>query len=110
MDLLFSTSTSMSAARCLTPWYEPMGRPKAWRILAYSTVMSSTFCAPPHISAQSPKVARSITRESGFQPAPGAPMIASPARESLERVYYHQLRVVSSVGKHVDDSHGGYVD
>src|SRR2546421_8877811 len=38
------------------------------RILAYSLVRSRTFWAPPHISAQSATVARSITRASVGQP------------------------------------------
>ena len=54
----------MSAHLCLTAWYVPIGLPKATRILAYSVERSSTFCAPPHISAQSATAARSSTRAS----------------------------------------------
>ena len=37
-----STSTSMSAQRCLSAWKLPIGRPNCTRSFAYSTVMSST--------------------------------------------------------------------
>src|SRR3972149_4074854 len=41
------------------------------RIFAYSVVISRTFWAPPHISAQSATVARWSTR-AGAGPGPGA--------------------------------------
>ena len=40
----------MSAHLCLIAWNEPIGRPNCTRTLAYSTDISSTFCAPPIIS------------------------------------------------------------
>src|SRR4029450_8612538 len=88
----------MSAALCFTPWYEPMGLPNAWRILAYSTVMSRTFWAPPHISAQRATHARSSTRSSGFHPRPGAPSSASGPRVTSVRVTSQSFRVWSIVG------------
>ena len=79
MDFAFSTSTSMSARLVLDAL---VGADRACRrrsrIFAYSSVMSSTFWAPPHISAQSATVARSSTRASGGHASPWrAPSSAS---------------------------------
>src|SRR5947207_3016426 len=41
----------MSAHLCLMAWKLPMGRPNCTRTLAYSTDISSTFCAQPICSA-----------------------------------------------------------
>ena len=37
---------------CLMAWKLPIGLPNCSRTLAYATLISSTFWAPPHISAQ----------------------------------------------------------
>src|SRR5439155_1420081 len=46
-----SSSTAISAHLCLTAWNPPMGRPNCSRSFAYWTVMSSSRCATPSISA-----------------------------------------------------------
>src|SRR2546429_9198230 len=89
----------MSAALCFTPWYEPIGLPNAMRIFAYSVVMSRTFCAPPHISAQSATVARSITRASGGQPPPLGPSTASAPTVAALRLTSHSFRRASLGGR-----------
>src|SRR2546426_619720 len=76
-----------------------MGLPKATRILAYSLVRSRTFWAPPHISAQSATVARSITRASGGQPPPWAPSTASAPTATSLRLTSQSFRVASMVGR-----------
>jgi len=67
--------------------------------LAYSTVMSSTFWAPPHISAQSATVARSSTRASGAHPPFAAPSRASAPTVTSAHVTSQSLRVWSIVGR-----------
>src|SRR2546427_4480487 len=76
-----------------------MGLPKATRILAYSLVRSRTFWAPPHISAQSATVARSVTRASGGQPPPLAPSTASAPTATSLRLTSQSFRVASMVGR-----------
>ena len=51
-DRIPSTSTSMSAQRCLTAWKLPMGTPNWTRSLAYSVASSSTRPLPPSSSAE----------------------------------------------------------
>src|SRR5438132_5406723 len=80
-----------------------MGLPKATRILAYSLVRSRTFWAPPHISAQSATVARSITRASGGQPPPWAPSTASAPTATSLRLTSQSFRVASMVGRSFTD-------
>ena len=46
-----SSSTFMSAQRCLMAWNDPMDLPNWTRLLAYSTALSSTLPAPPRASA-----------------------------------------------------------
>ena len=58
----------MLAHLCWIAWKLPIGLPNCSRTLAYSTLISSTRCAPPHISAQSATLARS-TRRSSSAPA-----------------------------------------
>src|SRR5205823_8034338 len=69
----------MWAHLCWMAWKLPIGRPNCSRTLAYSTDISRTFCAPPHISAQSPTLPRSATRSRSFQPWPGGPSTPSAA-------------------------------
>src|SRR3990170_4406856 len=83
-----------------------MGRPKVCRILAYSTVISSTFWAPPHISAHRATVARSSTRLSGCHPPPTSPMTASAPTVTFVSVTSQSLRVWSMVGRSVTWSPG----
>src|SRR5256886_14433684 len=61
--------------------------------------MSRTFCAPPHISAQSATVARSITRASGGQPPPLVPSTASAPTVTSLRLTSQSFRVASMVGR-----------
>jgi hypothetical protein len=46
-----SSHVRMSANRCFSAWYEPMGRPNAMRSLPYSSVKSSTVVIAPTLSA-----------------------------------------------------------
>ena len=75
----------MSAHLCLMAWNDPIGRPNCTRTLAYSTDMSSTFCAPPTISFDDIAAAWSRVFESAAQPAPGSPsgVAATSANSSL---------------------------
>ena len=57
-----STSTSMSAQRCLTAWNDPIGRPNCTRSFAYSTAISSARAAPPSKSAAAKVAPRSMSR------------------------------------------------
>src|SRR3954467_8939495 len=72
-DVEDSTSRSMSAHLCLMAWKDPIGRPNCTRTLAYSTDISSTFCAPPPISFDDVAAAWSGVFDSAAQPAPGSP-------------------------------------
>ena len=66
----------MRAARCLSAWKLPMGTPNCLRVFRYSSVMSKHADMPPSISAQSPMVARSSTRENAAE-APGCCAVPS---------------------------------
>ena len=55
-------------------WNEPIGRPNCTRTLAYSTAISSTFCAPPTCSAASATAAKSNTWLNTSQPLPSVPI------------------------------------
>src|SRR6266571_4498161 len=61
--------------------------------------MSRTFCAPPHISAQSATVARSATRWSGAQPMSFSPRRAAPGTATSSSTTSQSLRVWSIVGR-----------
>ncbi len=63
----------MSAHLCLMAWNEPIGRPNCTRTFAYSTDISSTFCAPPTISLARHTAAWSSVFDSAAQPRPGSP-------------------------------------
>ena len=54
-------------------WNEAMGRPNAKRPTAYSRAMSSAAWPPPTCSKATSTAARSSTRSSKGQPAPGSP-------------------------------------
>ena len=107
--MAFSTSTSMSAALCFTPWYEPIGLPNAMRIFAYSVVMSRTFWAPPHISAQSATIARSTTRARGAQPESFWPSSAPAGTLTSLSFTSQSLRVWSIVGRSLTDTPRAFV-
>ncbi len=76
-----STSTYASASRCVTAWNEPIGRPNATRLFAYSAVSSSARSITPDCTAHRPTVAR-VTSQSAT-PAPG-PCPASTRSSSSE--------------------------
>src|SRR5437879_3955269 len=99
----------MSAALCFTPWYEPIGLPNAMRLCAYSVVMSSTFCAPPHISAQSATIARSTTRARGAQPESFWPSSAPAGTLTSLSFTSESLRVWSIVGRSLTDTPRAFV-
>src|SRR4029077_17276875 len=63
--------------------------------------MSSTCCAPPHISAQNATVARSSTRASPGQPPCLSPRRAAADTVTLSSLTSHNLRVSSIVGSSV---------
>ena len=75
----------MSAHLCLIAWNDPIGRPNCTRTFAYSTDISSTFCAPPTISLDDIAAAWSSVFDSAAQPAPGSPsgVAATLANSSL---------------------------
>src|SRR5581483_10454536 len=86
----------MSAHLCLMAWNEPMGRPNCTRTFAYSTAISSTFCAPPTCSAASATAARSSTRSSTDQPAPSVPMRVAGVPENSSFACLRVWSVVAS--------------
>ena len=59
LDRMPSTSTTMSAHRCLMAWKLPIGWSNWIRSLAYWTAISSTRPPPPSISAEAPTAPRS---------------------------------------------------
>src|SRR5262247_4065846 len=61
--------------------------------------MSSTRCAPPHISAQSATVARSTTRERAGHAPPFAPISRSADTAASLKDTSQSLRVWSMVGR-----------
>src|SRR2546426_1016379 len=61
--------------------------------------MSSTRCAPPHISAQSATVARSTTRASAGHARPLTPISASAGTVASLKLTSQSLRVWSIVGR-----------
>jgi len=91
----FSTSTSISAALCFTPWYEPIGLPNAMRIFAYSVVMSRTFWAP-RTSRRRAHHRRSTTRARGAQPSPSG-RAARRGHADVAQLHSQSLRVWSIV-------------
>src|SRR5579884_59813 len=76
-DFADSTATSMSAHLCDTAWYDPMGRPNCWRVLAYSTLISMARWATPQSSALIATRARSMPRRRTDQPRPSPPTTRS---------------------------------
>ena len=64
-----STSTKASASRCVTAWNEPIGRPNATRLFAYSAVSSSARSITPDCTAHSPTVARATSQSATSAPA-----------------------------------------
>ena len=93
---IWSTRTAMSAARCLTAWNWPMGRPNWTRTLAYSVAVSRHHRAPPACSAAiratttSPHPTRRRGRDSW---RPGGHDEAAPPRPRPTR------RVASRLGQ-----------
>src|SRR5262245_61692518 len=87
----------MLAHLCWMAWKLPIGLPNCSRTLAYSTLISSTRWAPPHISAHSPTLPRSAMRSSSFQPSPGAPSMRSAGTRTSFSTTSASLRVWSMV-------------
>ena len=69
----FSSSMSMRAHLCLTPWNCPIGRPNCSRTLAYADAVSTHHAARPAASAPSSSEARSRTS------SPSSPVRIRPA-------------------------------
>jgi len=75
----------------------PIGLPNWCRVFAYSVESSSTFCAPPIISAQSAAVAHSSARFNAGHALSCAPISASaPSSTASKRTSFQRL-VMSSV-------------
>src|SRR5579863_2964825 len=72
-----------------------MGLPNWTRVLAYSTAISSAFCAVPTISVDSTAVATSSVRLSTGHPALGLPITS--AAGTLSNFTWHIRRVISTV-------------
>ena len=75
-----STSTKASASRCVTAWNEPIGRPNATRLFAYSAVSSSARSITPDCIAHSPTVARATSQSA--TPAPPSTRSSDRAQPS----------------------------
>ena len=84
----------MSAHLCLIAWNEPIGRPNCTRTFAYSTDISSTFCAPPIISFESATAAWSSVFENAANPSTVLP---SGSATTLLNSSFACLRVMSIV-------------
>src|SRR6476646_4169246 len=84
----------MSAHLCLIAWNDPIGRPNCTRTFAYSTDISSTFCAPPIISLESATAAWSSSLENAAKPSWVLP---SGDATTLSNSSFACLRVVSIV-------------
>ena len=74
----------MSAHLCLIAWNEPIGRPNCTRTFAYSTDISSTFCAPPIISFESATAAWCAAELNDELPS-----VASLAKAYCSEAYFH---------------------
>src|SRR5206468_9909129 len=75
-----STSTYASASRCVTAWNEPIGRPNATLVFAYSAVSSSARSITPDCTAHSPTVAPPPTQPPPPPPSPFPPTPRPPTR------------------------------
>ena len=77
-----STSTNASASRCVTAWNEPIGRPNATRLFAYSAVSSSARSITPACIAHSPTVPRATSQSVTSAPRPAQhPVVVQDAVE-----------------------------
>src|SRR5713101_8049837 len=75
----------------------PMGLPNWWRVFAYSVEVSSTFCAPPIISAHSAAVAHSSARFNAGHALCGAPISESAVSSTPSKRTSFQRLVISRV-------------
>src|SRR6266849_3103787 len=75
----------------------PMGLLNWWRVFAYSVEVSSTFCAPPIISAHSAAVAHSSARFNAGHALCGAPISESAVSSTPSKRTSFQRRVISRV-------------
>ena len=75
-----SSPRLVSAIRCLSPWNEPIGRPKAMRSLAYCTAEAKSACmAPTDSAAVSTAASRPCPAISSSVAGPGVPTMSSVA-------------------------------